>query len=224
MDFISSVFKRRKANLSKLISFGFEKKGKSCFFKKVLSGSGFVVTVSVSEAGTVSAEVIDPSLNEAYTMHLVDSAAGSFVGKIKSQYKAVLSDIAEKCFEPDVFQSEQAEELIIHVRERYGDELEFLWQKFPDNAVWRHQDSKKWYGAILTVSRRKLGLDSDELVEVIDLRLEPEKLEALVDNKQYFPGWHMNKKNWYTIILDGSLPTKEICSRIDISYGLAAKK
>ena len=38
----------------------------------------------------------------------------------------------------------------------YCDELEFLWQKFPDNAVWRRKDNKKWYGALLTVSKEKL--------------------------------------------------------------------
>ena len=43
----------------------------------------------------------------------------------------------------------------------------------------------------------------------------------MIDKKRYFPGWHMNKKHWYTIILDGSVSTEEICSRIDESYRLA---
>ena len=37
------------------------------------------------------------------------------------------------------------------------------------------------------------------------------------------PGWHMNKKNWYTIILDGRIQTEEVCTRIDESYRLAKK-
>ena len=57
----------------------------------------------------------------------------------------------------------------------------------------------------------------------MDLRLSPELMEATVDGKKYFPGWHMNKKNWYTVMLDGSLPTEEIFSRIDESYRLALK-
>jgi len=75
-----------------------------------------------------------------------------------------------------------------------GDELEFLWTKFPDNAVWRRKDNSKWYGAILTVSRNKLGLSSNEVAEIIDLRLEKEQMSKTIDNEHYFPGWHMNKK------------------------------
>lgn len=71
----------------------------------------------------------------------------------------------------------------------------------------------------LTVEKYKLGLNSHEKVEIIDLRIELEEMKALLMNNHYFPGWHMNKKYWYTVILDGS--TKEICKRIDKSYLLA---
>ena len=114
--------------------------------------------------------------------------------------------------------------LIDYVYDTYGDELEFLWQKFPDNAIWRRKDNRKWYAAILTVRRSKLGMRSDEIVEIIDLRIQPENMEAVLQNEHYYPGWHMNKKNWYTIILDGSVPTKEICNKLDDSYTLTGKK
>lgn len=173
--------------------------------------------------GLVQATVIDTETNEPYTLHLADNALGSFISEVRMEYEQVLTDIAEKCFEPDVFKSTQAKETIAYVRETDGDELEFLWTKFPDNAVWRRKDTRKWYGAILTVSRKKLGLSSDEVAEIIDLRLEPEQIDATVDNKRYFSGWHMNKRNWYTIILDGSVSKEEICRRIDRSYRLATK-
>jgi predicted DNA-binding protein (MmcQ/YjbR family) len=34
------------------------------------------------------------------------------------------------------------------------------------------------------------------------------------------PGYHMNKKHWNTVILDGSIPDKEILDWIDHSYDL----
>ncbi len=34
----------------------------------------------------------------------------------------------------------------------------------------------------------------------------------------------MNKKTWYTVILDGSVSTADICRRIDDSYALAKKQ
>lgn len=224
MNAINTVFKKRKLNISNLVPFGFELINEQYEYQKVLSESGFILTVKISADGTVSSEIIDPALNEPYTLHLTDGAVGSFVGSVKSQYEEILMEIAQKCYDPDVFKSSQAKELIDYVREKYGDELEFLWKKFPDNAVWRRKDNEKWYAALLTVTKNKLGIKSNEAVEIIDLRLEPEQLENLIDNEKYFPGWHMNKKNWYTIILDNSVPTKEICQRLDNSYTLAQKK
>ena len=38
------------------------------------------------------------------------------------------------------------------------------------------------------------------------------------------PGYHMNKKHWNTVILDGSIPNGEIERMIDHSYSLVVKK
>jgi len=38
------------------------------------------------------------------------------------------------------------------------------------------------------------------------------------------PGYHMNKKHWNTVMLDGSVPDKEVQSWIDHSYELIAGK
>lgn len=81
----------------------------------------------------------------------------------------------------------------------------------------------EWYGAILTVQRNKLGLDSNETVEIIDLRITPEQMAELLQRGNYYPGWHMNKKSWYTVILDESVRDEELFERIRSSYELAAK-
>lgn len=222
-DIINNIFRRRKVNLIRLPAYGFSEKKGRYFYHTVLPGSGFSMEVEITGKGLVKATVIDAETNEPYTLHLTDSASGSFITGVKMDYEQVLTDIAEHCFEPDVFKGIQTKAIIAYVRETYGDELEFLWAKTPDNAIWRRKDTQKWYAAVLTVSRSKLGLPSDEMAEIIDLRIEPEQMEATVDNKKYFPGWHMNKRSWYTIILDGSVPEEEIYNRIDRSYRLATK-
>lgn len=221
MDMISEIFKNKKADFSKLAEFGFVKSKTLWKYTKTLSGSGFEMTVTINKSGKVSAKVVEPDVGE-YTLHLTDSA-GSFVGGVREEYEQTLSEIAGKCFERDVFKFEQTKRLIEYVREKYGRELEFLWEKFDDNAVWRRGDTNKWFAAVLTTTRRKLGLSSDEPVEIIDLRLPPEEMAQTVDGKRYFGGWHMNKKHWYTIILDGSVDFEEICDRIDVSYKLAIR-
>lgn len=217
------IFKHKKLNNQKLLSFGFKNRNNEYAYLCDIAGGQMSMTVVVSPDGKVSAEVIDKSTGEEYILHRVPSAAGSFVGQVKAEYEAVLDEISAKCFDSEVFKSEQAKKVIAYMKATYDDELEYLWQKFPDNAVVRRKDNQKWYAAVLTVSRCKLGFDSDEMVEILDLRIKPENMEITVDNTRFFPGYHMNKKHWYTILLDGSISTEEICGRIEESYQLAKK-
>ena len=125
-----------------------------------------------------------------------------------------------------MFNSPQAQEVIAYVRKKYGDELEFLWQKFPKNAIWRNKDNQKWYAALLAVPRNKLvGQTSEKEVEIIDIRFQKnEALEFAESNDNVFPGYHMNKNNWVTIILDGSMATEQILELLDQSYRISLKK
>ena len=181
------------------------------------------MTVFVTKTGEISTKLLDPDSGEEYVLHRDPLAKGAFVGKIRMEYGRILELIANKCFENDVFQSDYAHKVIRYVRQTYGDELEFLWERFPDNAIFRRKDTGKWYGALLVLSRRKLGLASDDLVDILDLRIKSGEIETLVDKEKFFPGYHMNKKHWFTVCLDGSVPMEEIFRRIDDSYLLAKK-
>ncbi len=220
---VQVFFERRKIIFEKLIPYGFVKKTRMYEYNTPILDGDFQMYVMISEEGRIETKVIDVSLGEEFVLHLVAGTEGSFIGKVKQEYEDVLASIRENCTEKEVFKSQEAKKIILYVREKYDDELEYLWKKFPDNAIWRRKDSNKWYAALLTVSRRKLGLDSDELVEIINLRVRPEEISDLIDEIQYFPGYHMNKKSWYTICLDGSVSVEEICERIDVSYRLAKK-
>lgn len=48
-------------------------------------------------------------------------------------------------------------------------------------------------------------------------------MARIPDGERFFPGYHMNKKHWFTVLLDGSVPDDEICRLLDESYVLAAK-
>lgn len=223
MDSIEVIFYNKIVNFEKLKAYGFSESAEIYFYSAVLSESGFEMHVRVTQQGVISAVVIDPAFNEPYTLHLADSAAGNFVGGIKAEYERILTDIADTCFEPDVFKSSQAKEVIAYIKSSYGDEFEYLWKKFPDNAVVRRKDNQKWYAALLTVSRRKLGFNTDERVEILDIRMAPEKVEQAVDGVKFHLGYHMNKKHWVTVCLDGTLSMQDICALIDESYKLAKK-
>ena len=216
-------YKNKKPDIQKLLSFGFTEQNDYYTYSEDLLDGQMKMIVNISPAGKISTQVLDNSSKEEYVLHLIDDAVGSFVGQVKTEYDELLEEISSKCFDLDVFKSEQAKSVISYVKHKYGNELEFLWKKFPDNAIVRRKDNKKWYAALLTVSRRKLGFDSDEIIEIIDIRMKPEDIEILVDSKKYFPGYHMNKKHWVTICLDGTVSLEDIYDKIDDSYILAVK-
>lgn len=220
--FEEKFFLRRKANDEALLRYGFTKEENGFLYETAVMDGQFRLRVSVTPQG-VSTKMTDTAADEEYTLYKSDSSVGSFVGEVRSACESVLREIAEACFEADVFRTEQSLAAIRFIREKFGDELEFLWEKFPENAVWRRKDNRKWYGILAVVPRNKLGLDSAEKAEIMDLRFRPEDKEKTLDGQKYFPGWHMNKNRWYTLILDGSVPTEEIFCRIEESYRLAAK-
>ncbi|MBK8881277.1 MAG: MmcQ/YjbR family DNA-binding protein [Bacteroidales bacterium] len=59
----------------------------------------------------------------------------------------------------------------------------------------------------------------------INLKCEPSlALELRERYTSVTPGYHMNKKHWNTVQLDGSVPDKEIFSWIDHSYERVSRK
>lgn len=62
---------------------------------------------------------------------------------------------------------------------------------------------------------------TDEVPLRLNLKCEPEKAVVL---REYYgavlPGYHMNKRHWNTVVLDGSIPEVEVLSMIDDSYAL----
>lgn len=122
-----------------------------------------------------------------------------------------------------IFKSKQSKQIIKYVKEKYNDELEFLWIKFPKHAIFRHKENKKWYAILVALEENKLGIEGDKIVDIIVLKNKRENIMNLIDNEKYFAGYHMNKRNWFTIKLDDSIPIKEIYDFIDESYNISNK-
>lgn len=58
----------------------------------------------------------------------------------------------------------------------------------------------------------------------INLKCDPFLAEILRKNYDaVLPGFHMNKRHWNTVILDGSIPEDEVQDMINESYALVVK-
>jgi predicted DNA-binding protein (MmcQ/YjbR family) len=65
----------------------------------------------------------------------------------------------------------------------------------------------------------------DEFPPRVNLKCDPERALELRDQYEaIIPGYHMNKRHWNTLILDGTLPGQLVRDLVDHSYQLVAKK
>lgn len=216
-------FENKTIDYNKLVDYGFSKKGNHYFYEQYMDDYSFKVVIELSTEKQIS-KVIDLSIDEEYILVDVQNSTGNFVGKIKEEYEHILYNMIEKCSKPNVFKSSQAKEVIKYIKEKYNDDLEYLWKQFPHNAIWRNQYNNKWYGALLVVSESKLGISSEKIIDILDLRYPKEKIREIIDDKNIFEGYHMNKNHWITVKLDGSVTLEEICTLIDQSYELSLLK
>ena len=221
MSYTDKIFKARVPDFDLLQKYGFVKKENSFVYVKDILASRFNLTIKISLNGEITTKLIDKEVNDEYILHLVEFANGEFVTSIKAEYERVLKDIQNKCFKKQVFRSFQARNVIDYCYKKYGDGLEFLWEKVDDNAIIRRKDTRKWYAVFMLIAKNKLGLEGEEIIEVLNLKLGKEKVSSQIDNKKYFKAYHMNKNYWITILLDENKSVKEILNLVDISYNYA---
>jgi len=63
-----------------------------------------------------------------------------------------------------------------------------------------------------------------EVPPAVNLKCDPDLALELRDRyEQVRPGYHMNKKHWNTVVLDGVIPQAEIKKMIDHSYDLVVQ-
>ncbi|MDO4344524.1 MAG: MmcQ/YjbR family DNA-binding protein [Eubacteriales bacterium] len=115
------------------------------------------------------------------------------------------------------------EEVFEYVRKQYGTVPEYLWKSDPFSAVLRHPNGK-WYGIVMNIKKSALGLKDDMMADVINVKCEPDMTCLLTQTYGFFPGYHMNKKYWVTILLDETVSEAKVLNLLDMSYDLIDRK
>lgn len=84
------------------------------------------------------------------------------------------------------------------------------------------------FGESVLVFKKKakmfLLLPLDEIVAQFNVKCNPEKAIELREEypESILPGYHMNKKHWNTVIVDGRLSSKQLKEMIKESYDLVS--
>lgn len=78
---------------------------------------------------------------------------------------------------------------------------------------------------VFKVNGRIFALANLDGEPTVNLKCDPSlALELRERYASVIPGYHMNKKHWNTVILDGSIPDRLVLEWIDLSYNLVMKK
>ena len=107
------------------------------------------------------------------------------------------------------------------MKQRYGADGEYLWDEYPNFAVFRHGGGKrKWFALLMRgLANEKLGRALPGSSDVINLKVSPDLAAILRDEKGIFPAYHMNKKHWISVCLD-AVPREQIEDLIEHSREL----
>ncbi len=214
----NEIFKKCIPDYKKIIQYGFHKTKEGYCYRKIIMNQSFEIRVLIDLNHQVYGSVFDLEMEDEYLGFRVENAVGEFAGKIREEFCALLEDIRNQCFMVQNFVSEQANRINHKIYEAYGDQPFFEWDSYPDFGVFKNKDTKKWYALIMNISRKKLEENSDEMVDVLNVKLDSDKIGKLITEKGFFPAYHMNKKYWITIVLDDTISDDEVFSYIEESY------
>ncbi len=92
-------------------------------------------------------------------------------------------------------------EFIEYCRDTYGTTPDYPFEDDLETAVLRHTNNRKWYALVMKVSRRKFGIDSDDVIDVVNLKQPLEMFGSFSNDEGVYPAYHMNKLHWISVLL-----------------------
>lgn len=116
------------------------------------------------------------------------------------------------------------QEFALFIEDAYGIKYDCPFEDDLDTLVFRHPDNRKWFALVMSIKRRCIGLEGDGHIDVVNMKCAPEIMDDLWREEGVFPAYHMSKKHWLTLTLDGSCPDETIKWVARISYDLTRRK
>ena len=112
------------------------------------------------------------------------------------------------------------QQLINFIAKKYHVTGDCPWRKYPEFMVFRHPDNKKWFGLIMSVSCDKLGIVGDGDIDILNVKTDSMVIGGFKKQPGILPAYHMNKSNWASVLLDGTVPIKDIEFLLNVSFEL----
>lgn len=226
MGIETKIFERRTVIESALLPYGFEKTDKGYLYTRNFLKDAFRALLLITAGGEITGRVIDNGTDEEYLPIHVESQRGAYVSKVRNAYIEILKDIAQKCFRTNPFLKPQSNRITCRIEEKYHEKPDYPFAKLPSYGVFRYPVSQKWYALVMNLKRSLVdkectGRKKDEIIEVVNLKIDESAEHDLLKIRGIYPGYHMNRAHWISIILDDTLDDDFILDLIDKSRSFA---
>ena len=204
-----------------LLPFGFTKEAYGYVYRSPLRIPGFSATILIQD-GLLYGKVIEDDLDEEFKAFRGDVGTG-FAYHVGEAYKELLLSIKESCYSEVSEGGAQAKRVREYIASTYEVEREYLWE---DSSfyVFRHNDTKKWFGIIMDIEEAKLKGAGKRKIDVLNVKIDPDDIFKLLGVKGIYSAYHMNKKYWISVVLDDTLADAAVFPLIDRSFSLTSKK
>lgn len=214
------IFKKARVNFDKIKACGFNKIKAGWNYKKNFMDDNFRADITIDEDGKISGKVFDIQNGEEYLPFRVENMQDGFSSMVKDEYRKILKEIFEKCFDETYFVSNQANRICDLIYQKYKIKPDFPWagQKAASDAGVFRKKSEKWFALIMNVKKDRLITGAKGDIDIINLKLDEDEIQKLITKAGFYPAYHMNKKGWITVILDETLLDENIMEFVLKSY------
>ena len=116
------------------------------------------------------------------------------------------------------------EQIFAYAKQSYGVEPDYPFPRDDVTCVFRHTDNRKWFGIMMKIPYRTLGMNRDGETDIVNIKCDPVLMGSLRGKPGFRPAYHMNKDKWITILLDGSAGREEVTALVDMSFRMTETK
>lgn len=109
------------------------------------------------------------------------------------------------------------QELFTYCQSTYGTLPDYPFEEDFETAVLRHTKTRKWYAIVMRVSRSKFGIASNEVIDVVNLKLPTEMFGSFEASEGVYPAYHMNKLHWVSVLLEDA-PDDVVQFLLNVSF------
>lgn len=206
-----NIFDNYEININKLLEYGFVKNNDKYVFCFDINDD-FYCKVFIDKS--LNTEVYDKIDYTIYQPYDIRGYNGEFINYIRNLVEDKVNEIIQKCF----IKINLSKEIMEYIEKTFSPLIEHPWEEKPNYITFKKKG--KWFCLIMDIEYRNLGIEKDGKIFVMNIKLNPDKIISLIDNKIFFRAYHMNKKYWITVLLNKDMDIELIKQLIKESYDL----